>query len=335
MRKALLVAALAAATLTVATTHSASASELATTLAGQLGTRSAGSYLDNGKLVVTVTDEETARSVRASGAMPRFVARSGTVLEAATQQLGRSAIVPGTSWATDPVTNQVVVQADSTVTGAKLAQVESAVAKLGGAARIEHVPGTFTTLITGGDAIFGGGFRCSLGFNVQRPGVAGGYFLTAGHCGNAAATWSASGGQVIGNREGSSFPGNDFALIRYTANVSRPGAVNLYNGTQRDIANAANAVVGQTVGRSGSTTGLHRGQVTGLNATVNYSDGTTVTGMIRTTVCAEPGDSGGALFANNTALGLTSGGSGNCSAGGTTFFQPVVEALNNYGVQIY
>ena len=42
---------------------------------------------------------------------------------------------------------------------------------------------------------------------------------------------------------------------------------------------------------------------------MNYPQGT-VTGMIRTTVCAEPGDSGGALFAGNTALGLTSGGSG-------------------------
>ena len=33
-----------------------------------------------------------------------------------------------------------------------------------------------------------------------------------------------------------------------------------------------------------------------------------------------------------TALGLTSGGSGNCSTGGTTFFQPVREAVNAYGV---
>ncbi|WP_241780208.1 trypsin-like serine protease, partial [Streptomyces wadayamensis] len=51
-------------------------------------------------------------------------------------------------------------------------------------------------------------------------------------------------------------------------------------------------------------------------------------------VCAEPGDSGGALFAGSTALGLTSGGSGNCSSGGTTFFQPVTEALSAYGVSI-
>jgi streptogrisin D len=74
--------------------------------------------------------------------------------------------------------------------------------------------------------------------------------------------------------------------------------------------------------------------VTALNATVNYPQGT-VTGLIRTTVCAEPGDSGGSLFASTAALGLTSGGSGNCSSGGTTFFQPVTEPLSVYGMQVY
>ena len=46
------------------------------------------------------------------------------------------------------------------------------------------------------------------------------------------------------------------------------------------------------------------------------------------------GDSGGSLFAGDTAIGLTSGGSGDCSAGGTTFFQPVPEALAAYGAEI-
>ena len=86
--------------------------------------------------------------------------------------------------------------------------------------------------------------------------------------------------------------------------------------------------------RSGSTTGVRSGQVTGLNATVNYREGT-VFGMIKTNVCAESGDSGGALFDNTIALGLTSGGSGNCRSGGTMYFQPVTEALNRYNVSIY
>ena len=71
-----------------------------------------------------------------------------------------------------------------------------------------------------------------------------------------------------------------------------------------------------------------------VNATVNYPEGR-VTGLIRTNVCAEGGDSGGPLFDGSTALGLTSGGSGNCSRGGIMFFQPVTEALNVYGVAVY
>ena len=52
-------------------------------------------------------------------------------------------------------------------------------------------------------------------------------------------------------------------------------------------------------------------------------------------MCAQPGDSGGPLFAGTAALGLTSGGSGNCTVGGTTFYQPVTEALAVYGVNVY
>ncbi|MGH3369776.1 MAG: S1 family peptidase, partial [Nocardioidaceae bacterium] len=102
----------------------------------------------------------------------------------------------------------------------------------------------------------------------------------------------------------------------------------------QDITTAADAYVGEPVKRSGSTTGLRSGSVTGLNATVNYAEGT-VYGLIKTNVCAEGGDSGGALFHGTRALGLTSGGSGNCTTGGTTFFQPVKEVLSRYSVSVY
>ncbi|WP_410088607.1 S1 family peptidase, partial [Streptomyces sp. t39] len=74
-------------------------------------------------------------------------------------------------------------------------------------------------------------------------------------------------------------------------------------------------VVGAQVFRSGSTTGLRTGRVTAVDATVNYPEGT-VTGLIETTVCAEPGDSGGPLFSEGLALGVTSGGDGDCTGGG-------------------
>jgi streptogrisin B len=93
--------------------------------------------------------------------------------------------------------------------------------------------------------------------------------------------------------------------------------------------------VGEAVKRTGSTSGTHSGTVTGLNVTVHYAGGGRVSGMIRTNVCAEPGDSGGPLYDGTKGLGITSGGSGNCRTGGTTFYQPVPEAANNYGVTVY
>jgi streptogrisin C len=69
------------------------------------------------------------------------------------------------------------------------------------------------------------------------------------------------------------------------------------------------------------------------NSTVNYPQGT-VTGLTRTNACAEPGDSGGSWLSGAQAQGVTSGGSGNCTSGGTTYFQPVNEILSAYGLTL-
>ncbi|MEV4259163.1 S1 family peptidase [Spirillospora sp. NPDC049652] len=335
----LLTAALAAPAAQAAAPSPATAqnrqAQLADSLAHKLGDRSAGSYLDaSGKLVVTVSDAASADAVRAAGAQPRTVARSGADLNRVMAALKRDASVPGTAWAADPKTDQVVLSVDGTVSGAKLAKVQKAAAKQGAAVRTERVPGAFRLFTAGGDAIYTGNYRCSLGFNVKKSGAY--YFLTAGHCTNLGSTWysNSSHTSVLGTTAGSTFPGHDYGIVKYSSTpTDTTGVVDLYPGS-RDITSAGNPTVGQTVYRSGSTTHVHSGTVTALNQTVNYAEGT-VTGMIRTTVCAEGGDSGGSLFAGNTALGLTSGGSGNCSSGGTTFFQPVTAALSAYGATVY
>ena len=66
---------------------------------------------------------------------------------------------------------------------------------------------------------------------------------------------------------------------------------------------------------------------------MRYAEGT-VTGLTRTNVCAEPGDSGGSFISGNQAQGMTSGGSGNCTFGGTTYFQPVNEVLSAYNLRL-
>jgi len=265
---------------------------------------------------------------------PAYAAPDRTnAMTAASAELTTSARIPGTAWSVDSSTRQLVVNVDETVTGAQLQHVLAVTARHGTAVRVERMSGTLDTFINGGSAIFTGGARCSLGFNVRSGNTFS--FLTAGHCTNIGASWSGSaGGGAIGRRTGTSFPGNDYGIVQYTATVSRPGSVNLYNGSSQDITRAANATVGQSACRSGSTTGVRCGRVTGVNATVNYPQGT-VTGLIRTNICAEGGDSGGSLFSGSTALGLTSGGSGNCRTGGTTFFQPVTEVLSRFGVSVY
>ncbi|MEU4685677.1 S1 family peptidase [Streptomyces xinghaiensis] len=317
-----------------ATLSVASADKLAGTLLSDLGDEAAGSYYDakERKLVVNVVDEGAAEGVRERGAVARVVEHSLAELKSARATLKAEATIPGTSWSVDPVTNKVVVTADSTVKGAKLEKLNKVVDGLDGRAAVERVAGEFKPFAAGGDAIHSGGGRCSLGFNVVKGGEP--YFITAGHCGEQGSSWSDSaGGAAIGTMEESSFPGNDYALVKYASGADHPSAVNLYNGSTQEITQAGDATVGQQVQRSGSTTQVHDGEVTGLNETVNYQEGS-VSGLIKTTVCAEPGDSGGSLFAGSTALGLTSGGSGDCSSGGTTFFQPVPEALSVFGASI-
>ncbi|MFD4006032.1 S1 family peptidase [Streptomyces rubiginosohelvolus] len=239
----------------------------------------------------------------------------------------RTADVGGTAWYVDGASGKVVVTADSTVSKAEIAKLRSEAGANADALVVKRTPGKFSKLIAGGEAITTGGARCSLGFNVQ-DGSGTKFALTAGHCTNIGSSWS------IGTTTGSSFPGDDYGIIRHSDPGAADGRVSLYNGSYQEIDGAADATVGQSVQRSGSTTGLHGGSVTGLNATVNYGADGIVSGLIQTNVCAEPGDSGGALFSGSTALGLTSGGSGNCSSGGTTFYQPVTEALSVYGVSI-
>ncbi|MFD0025375.1 S1 family peptidase [Streptomyces sp. NPDC058382] len=311
------------------------AGKLATGLGKELGSDAAGSYYDakSKSLVMNVVDQAAVEQVQQAGGKARVVQNSLADLKSAQKTLAGKASIRGTSWALDPVSNKVVVTADRTVKGADLQKLTSVVESLGGKAQLKKSAGEFKALIAGGDAIWGNGGRCSLGFNVVKGGEP--YFLTAGHCTDAITSWSATqGGSVIGTNAASEFPDNDFGLVKYTSSTAHPSEVDLYNGSTQKITKAGAATVGMTVTRSGSTTQVHDGEVTGLNATVNYGNGDIVNGLIQTTVCAEPGDSGGSLFAGDTAIGLTSGGSGDCSAGGETFFQPVPEALSATGAQI-
>jgi streptogrisin B len=267
----------------------------------------------------------------ATALVPRITAANATSRQFSDHQLSavshavKQSGVRGIAWYVDSTSGRVVVTADSTVSRTDLATLRKAAGPDAAALQIQRASGTFRPLLSAGNAIYGGQYRCSLGFNVVKGTTY--YFLTAGHCGKVAKTWytNASHTTLIGATIGYSFPGNDYALVRYdNTSLTHPGGYT-----------AANAFVGETVTRNGSTTGTHSGRVTALNVTVRYQGGGKVDGLIQTTVCAEPGDSGGPLYDGTKALGITSGGSGDCKTGGTTFFQPVPEAASAYGVTVY
>ncbi|HEX8306189.1 MAG TPA: S1 family peptidase [Jatrophihabitans sp.] len=190
------------------------------------------------------------------------------------------------------------------------------------------------TSFRGGDPI--PGTRCTIGFNVRDSSNVY-YFLTSRRCGvNVGYVFytDSSRTTVLGTTVGISPSNKDYAIVRYASGISHPGAVNTYNGASQDITSAATAYVGEPVKRSGSVTGVRSGSVTATNVTVYYAEGALI-GMIKTNICSESGDSGGPLFDGAKAIGLASGSSGNCSSGGTTFFQPVTEPLAVYGVTVY
>lgn len=242
-----------------------------------------------------------------------------------------------TGWYVDPASKSLVVSVHGSDAG-----VATWAENLGaGAVEIEKVAEAPQPLwnIIGGQAIrTSSGSRCSAGFNARAGSTR--YVVTAGHCTDIGGTWSGSGG-TIGTAAVSSFPTSDYGLIRVssTAAVSTPLVDRYSSGSDVTVTGAATATTGMAVCRSGSTTGWRCGSVNATNTTVCYPQGC-VGQMIRTNVCAEPGDSGGSLVTNPgsgstvRAVGLTSGGSGNCRTGGTTFFQPVTEALSAGGATL-
>jgi len=291
-----------------------------------LGASYAGAWLEGADaLHVAVTDAAEAATVRAAGATPVTVDHSLAALDSWTADLDDAlAASDVTSYRVDVQTNEIVVDV---VEGAT-ADVEKAVAEAGVPASAVSLretterPRTFANVIGGEAYYINGSARCSVGFAVT------GGFVSAGHCGTVGSSTS----EPSGTFEVSSFPGNDYSYVSVSSDTP-VGVVDDYNGGTVSVAGSSPAAVGATVCRSGSTTGWHCGTIQALNATVNYAEGS-VSGLIQTNVCAEPGDSGGSLLAGNQAQGMTSGGSGNCSSGGQTFFQPVGEALSAAGVSL-
>lgn len=299
------------------------------------GSAFGGSWFDakTGKLVVAVTNAGTAEAVRAAGADARLVEHSAERLDATKARIDALRAPSGvSSWHVDPVTSRVVVNVVASEQGDNDVRTFVAKAREAGPVTVEttaEAPQTFAAGTVGGDPYYTGNVRCSIGFSVH------GGFVTAGHCGGTGQSVRGWDGSAIGNFQGSSFPGDDYAWVN-VANGWWTVPVVLGWGTVSDqlVRGSNEAPIGASICRSGSTTRWHCGNVLAKNETVNYSQGA-VRQMTKTSVCAEGGDSGGSFISGDQAQGVTSGGWGNCSGGGETWYQPVNEILNRYGLTLH
>jgi streptogrisin C len=318
--------------------HENVANAAAQTLTTRLGSDFAGTWFDSstGRLVVATTNVARSQEIQSAGATAKVVQRSAAQLDALKSTIdARATSAPKSvsGWYVDLTTNSVV----ASVVGADSAGVAWAAAQ---GARTETVTEAARPLwnLIGGQAIRNSQARCSIAFSARSGSTR--FILTAGHCGELGGTWSGSGG-TIGPVSRFNFPTDDFAAIQVTSAAAvQTALVDRFNsGSDVTVAGSSAAAVGSSICRSGSTTGWHCGTVQATNQTVNYGGGDVVFGLTRTSVCAEPGDSGGAYVSPNGATrvqaqGITSGGSGNCTSGGTTFHQPVNEALSRYGLSL-
>ncbi|GLY02282.1 MULTISPECIES: ricin-type beta-trefoil lectin domain protein [Actinoplanes] len=301
-------------------------------LRAALGDRFAGAWIPAGatRLTVAITDKNQAARVRAEGAVPAIVQRGGDALDADLARLDRNGDAAPDAvrgWSVDPATNSVVVTTKPGTEAAarRFAAASGAAAVTVRTAAAQPVPMYDTR---GGDQyVINGNTLCSVGFSVA------GGFVTAGHCGGAGSPTLGYNNVAQGTFAGSSFPGNDYAWVRTNGNWTSQPWVNNYSGGNVTVAGSTEAAIGSSICRSGRTTGWRCGTLLGKNETINYAQGS-VSGLSRSNACAQPGDSGGSWISGNQAQGVTSGGTGDCTSGGTMWFQPVNEILSVYGLSL-
>ncbi|WP_189108608.1 S1 family peptidase [Streptomyces camponoticapitis] len=290
------------------------------------------SAADN-RLTVAITDSGKAAAVRATGATVKLVKHSERALDATMKRIDALSAPAGvSSWRVDPKTNRVVVNVLASERDSEAVTAFVAKARKTGpvtVAETTHAPATTAAGTVGGDPYYTGNVRCSIGFSVH------GGFVTAGHCGPRGQSVRGWDNSAIGNFQGSSFPGNDYAWVNVANGWWTVPVVLGWGSVSDQLVRGSNeAPNGASICRSGSTTHWRCGNVLAKNVTVNYAQGA-VHQMVQTSACAEGGDSGGSFISGDQAQGVTSGASGNCTTGGQSFYQPINEILSTYGLTLH
>ncbi|MER7050454.1 S1 family peptidase [Streptomyces jumonjinensis] len=319
--------------------------------------RTGGMYYEDGHLVVTVTDQAAAETVRDAGGTPKLVSRSAAELSSLHRELDRLGNIPNTAWGVEAKTNQVGVTIFDGVPPASRARIKKVAAAHPGAIRIDRIKSKLNfkaTDLRGGNKMNSNSGHCSAGFNTKNSaGTI--YTLTAGHCeertGN---TWYISHNSTkIGTQTAYNFGTGtegicdgvsracDWATIKANGpNINPLGMVRYGTDDYRQIDDSRFPMEREAIDRIGAFSQDTTGIITRNTTTVNIA-GKTLYGMFESSVCALSGDSGGPALNGKTALGLLSGGTNetvcDSSSSGTyrNYFTKVERVLIQRGLQVY
>ncbi|WP_017556085.1 S1 family peptidase [Nocardiopsis baichengensis] len=179
--------------------------------------------------------------------------------------------------------------------------------------------------IVAGDPFFNDAYpgRCTIGAVVTAG------FLANAHCGR-------EGDRVRGHDGGTgtvawSSPESGVLLVEADDGWRPTSSIRTGGGANATVRGTVEAPVGASVCRPGPTTGWRCGTIVAKNQTVRTPQGH-VYNATRTSLCAEPGDTGGAFYSDGQLQGLLLVASGNCSTGGTSFFLPINPILSRYAL---
>ncbi|MEU6699364.1 S1 family peptidase [Pseudonocardia sp. NPDC046786] len=299
------------------------AAELVPAVTAAAGDALAGTWFEDGRLMVGIWDPAPAAVLGALGATP--VLREGPRRDpsAALRALGdrTAAGLPDglASYGIDPRTAHLVLDVvegpdAGRLAGELTAGLDPAVV------RVERVPAVprRQAAVSGGDTISDGSRRCTAGFAASDS--AGDWVITAGHCLRGSATWYAADQSTIGSGGRTAGDGVDVGAIP----VEQGSASATVAGTR--VRGTSVAPVGSSVCLHGSTSGRSCGTVQRTDVTVNF-EGEQQSGLTAVGACAREGDSGAPyITSGGQAQGVHTGagGSGNC----TSYFTPVRTATS-------
>lgn len=318
------------------------------------GVATDGAYFDkSGDLVVNAADSAAEKSIEDAGLTSRTAEHGQAELDRIKAELDTKALqqTPSgvTAWSVDLASDTVTVQVSSAKSAAAKSFLRAARAH-GDAVRVVEDQEKLRTVavVTPGDEMGIGRSVCSVGYGAHDS--SGRQFLvTAGHCIEDLPALTYNGQRFAQGTDTRFAVGRDSvdmgiaAIDSGNSIATRVGT----HGRAGDIAvqGSERAAPGADVCKSGRTTFWTCGKVNSYNVTVAYYDPnggppTVVTGLARSSVCVEGGDSGGAYISGNQAQGMTSGGpaghrcDGSVNSPGWSYFQPLDDALAHYNLTL-